>query len=108
MPYKSPLQVKTVRGTPIQVYGRTLTPIARVVSAVRHRATIRQDGYEGSGWGAVWVVPLALVEREGASTHTTVIPNVTATVLRQMALVALVLPVLCLAAISIVRRIRGR
>jgi hypothetical protein len=108
MPYKSPLQVKTVRGTPIDVYGRTLTPVARVLSAVRHRATIRQDGYEGSGWGAAWVVPLALIEREGGSTHTLVIPNVTATVLRQMALVALALPVLCLAAIKFARRIRGQ
>ena len=103
---KRPLQVKTVRGTPIRVYGRTLTPVARVVSAVRHRATIRAQSYDGVGWGAAWVEPLAVIEQDGSRTRTVLIPNVTATVLRQMAVVALALPALCLAAISIARRIR--
>jgi uncharacterized spore protein YtfJ len=103
---KSQLQVKTVRGTPIRAYGRTLTPVARVVSAVRHRATIRAKSYDAVGWGAAWVEPLAVVEQDGSRVRTVLIPNVTATVLRQMAAVALALPALCLAAISIARRIR--
>ena len=105
---KSPFQIKTVRGTPIRVYGRTLVPIARVVSLVQHRATIREAECQGMGWGAVWVRPLAVVEHDGHRARTVSIPNVTATVLRQMAVVALVLPVLCLAAISVARRLRGQ
>lgn len=105
---KSPLQIKTVRGTPIRVYGRTFVPIARVVSLVKHQATIRETGYQGVGWGAVWVKPLAVVEHDGNRARTMSIPNVTATVLRQMAAVALVLPVLCLAAISVARRLQSQ
>jgi hypothetical protein len=104
----SPLQIKTVRGTPIHAYGRTFVPIARVISLVKHQATIRESGYAGSGWGAVWVKPLAVVEHDGGEAHTMLIPNVTATVLREMAIVALVLPVLCLAVISLARWMRDR
>ena len=105
---KSPLQIRTVRGTPIQAYGRTFVPIARVVSLVKHRATIHKTGYKAAGWGAMWVKPLAVVEHDGNETHTMLIPNVTATVLREIATVALVLPMLCLAVISLARRIRNR
>lgn len=103
----SPLQIRTVRGTPIRVYGRTFVPVARVISLVKHRATIRKTGYDAAGWGAVWVKPLAVVEHDGDEAHTMLIPNVTATVLRQMATVALALPVLCLAVVSLARRIRN-
>lgn len=105
---KGPLQIRTARGTPIHVYGRTFVPIARVISLVKHRATVRKTGYEAAGWGAMWVKPLAVVEHDGDETHTMLIPNVTATVLREMATVALVLPMLCLTAISLARRIRNR
>lgn len=104
----SPLQIKTVRGTPIRAYERTFVPIARVISLVRQRATIRATGYEAGGWGAMWVKPLAVVEHDGGEAHTMLIPNVTATVLRQMAIVALALPVLCLAVISLARWMRDR
>jgi hypothetical protein len=102
-----PLQVKTVRGTPIRAYGRTLTPVVRVVSLVQHQATVRERDCDGRGWGALWVKPLAIVEHDGQRAHTMLIPDVTGTVLRQMALVALAIPALCLAAISIARRIRN-
>jgi len=104
----SPLQIKTVRGTPIQVYGRTFVPVARVISLVRHRATVRKTGYGAAGGGAVWVKPLAVVEHDGGEAHTMLIPNVTATVLREMAIVALVLPMLCLAVVSLARWMRNR
>jgi hypothetical protein len=103
-----PLQIKTVRGTPIRAYGRTFVPIARVVSLVNHQATIRETRCEASGWGAMWVQPLAVVEHGGDETHTMLVPNVTATVLRQMATVALALPMLCLAVVSIARRMQDR
>jgi hypothetical protein len=109
----SPFQVKKVRGTPIQVHGRTLTPVARVVSAVQHRGTIRQGQIEGMGWGMAYVQPLAVIESEDplaqdGDGRMVPIPDATATVLRQMAVMALVIPALCLAVASIARWIRNR
>ena len=109
----SPLQVKTVRGTPIQVYGRTLTPVARVVSATKHRGTIRRGQIEGAGWGVAYVQPLAVLEADDlsaqdADVRTVPIPDATATVLRQMAVVALIIPALCMAVVAIARWIRNR
>jgi len=101
MKRSGPLQVKTIRGTPIVLYGRTLTPIARVTSAVQHRATIRADRIEGSGWGLARTQPTALVEEGDGSYHTYRIPDRARTVLGQMALVALVFPMLCAAAIAV-------
>ena len=101
MRQSSPLQVKTVRGTPIKVNGRTLTPVARVISAVRHRASIRAEHVEGSGWGFAYTQPIALIEERNGTTNTCPIPDRTRTVLRQMALVALVFPVICAAVISV-------
>jgi hypothetical protein len=97
----SPLQVKTVRGTPIKAQGRTLTPVARVTSAVRHRATIHADRVEGSGWGFARTQPTALVEERDGSSHTYRIPDRTRTVLGQMALVALLFPVICAAVVAV-------
>jgi hypothetical protein len=109
----SPCQVRTVRGTPIQVYGRTLTPVTRVVSVVRHRGTIRQGQIEGTGGGAAYVRPLAIIEADNllaqdGDGRTVAIPDATATVLRQMAMMALVVPVLCIAVAGIARWIRNR
>lgn len=101
MKRSSPLQVKTVRGTPIEVYGRTLTPVARVTSTVQHRATIRADRIEGSGWGFAHTQPTALIEETNGSSRAHLIPDRTRTVLGQMALVALVFPAICVAVIAV-------
>jgi hypothetical protein len=97
----SPLQAKTVRGTPIKAYGRTLTPVARVTSSVRHRATIHADRVEGSGWGFARTQPTALIEERNGATHVYRIPDRTRTVLGQMALAALIFPVICAAVIAV-------
>jgi hypothetical protein len=102
----SPLQVKTVRGTPIDVCGRTLTPVARVISAVQHRATIGAGQVEGSGWGFAHIQPIALTEEQAGTTRTHRIPDQTRTVLGQMALVALVFPVLCAAVVAVAHWLR--
>ena len=102
----SPLQVKTLRGTPIKVYGRTLTPIARVLSAVQHRATIRADHVEASGWGFARTTPIALVEERDGTEQALLIPNRTRTVLGQMALVALVFPMICSAVVAVAHWLR--
>ena len=101
MKQSSPLKVRTAYGTPIQVRGRTLTPVARVTSAVQHHATIHADRVEGSGWGYAHTQPTALIEEDDGSSHTYSIPDRTRTVLGQMALVALVFPVICAAIIAV-------
>jgi hypothetical protein len=102
----STLQVKTIRGTPIQAQGRTFVPVARVTSTVRHRATIGVDQIEGSGWGFAHTLPIALEGERNGVTHTVSIPDRTRTVLGQMALVALVFPAICAAVIAIARWLR--
>ena len=56
------LRVQTVRGEPYEVRGRTLVPLARVVSLGRARATIGTHRLEGRGWGLAYVKPLAMME----------------------------------------------
>jgi uncharacterized spore protein YtfJ len=58
---KGPLQVKTVRGEPIQIGDRTLIPVVRVVSLGQARATIGRSRYSGWGWGFTWVRPVAML-----------------------------------------------
>lgn len=102
----STLQVRTVRGTPIRAQGRTFTPIARVTSAVKHRATIGADKIEGSGWGFAHTCPVALEEEREDAILTHPIPDRTRTVLGQMALTALVFPVICSAVIAVAHWLR--
>jgi hypothetical protein len=106
MGHSSPLQVKTISGTPVEAYGRTLTPVARVTSIVQHRATIGAEQVEGSGWGFAHTHPIALVEEQNGTTRTYPIPDRTRTVLGQMTLVALVFPIICAAVIAVSRWLR--
>jgi uncharacterized spore protein YtfJ len=102
----STLQVQTVRGTPIQVEDRTLVPVARVTSAVRHHATIGAGRIEGAGWGYAHTLPIAVIEEREGATRTAPIPDRTRTVLGQMALIALLFPALCAAVIAVARWLR--
>lgn len=56
-----PLQIKTVRGEPIQLGDRTLIPVVRVVSVGQTRATIGRSRYSGWGWGLLWARPVAML-----------------------------------------------
>lgn len=69
---RAPYRVETVRGTAIRVSGRTLVPVARVVSAASHRATVRERAVEGRGAAIVRVRPLHLIELQGD--HRAVLP----------------------------------
>jgi uncharacterized spore protein YtfJ len=56
-------QIRTVRGDPYQVGGRTLVPVARIVSFGKARATVGANRIGGWGGGFAWVRPLALLEQ---------------------------------------------
>jgi len=57
-----PLRVKTVRGEAYSIGGRSLIPVARMVSFGKARATVGSHQISGQGGGFVWIQPLAIVE----------------------------------------------
>jgi hypothetical protein len=85
-----PFRVKKVYGEPVVVGERQLTPVVRVFSFGKARATIGLRGV--SGWGMGWerIVPIALVEKTAGGESAIPITNTTAVALRTM-LVAAVL-----------------
>lgn len=59
---QGPLRIKTVRGEPYEIAGRTLVPEARIVSFGKARATIEAERISGWGVGFVRTSPVALIE----------------------------------------------
>ena len=59
---QGPKQVKTVRGDPYEIDGRTLVPEARIISFGKARATIEAERISGWGGGFVRTSPVAMIE----------------------------------------------
>lgn len=57
-----PFHIKTVRGEAYHVGGRKLTPVARVVTFGKARATVGTGGISGFGAGLVHITPMAMLE----------------------------------------------
>ena len=55
-------RIKTIFGESYHVGGRKLTPVARVVTFGKARATIGTSGVRGFGAGLVCITPVALLE----------------------------------------------
>jgi hypothetical protein len=91
-----PVRVETARGSSIRVLDRVFTPVVRLVNVRWHRGTIRKASVEGRGGGIVLVRPLAVVEERDGEERVVPIPDTTKTVLRQMAILAVVIPVLAI------------
>lgn len=108
MTHIGPVTVETVQGDPIPVYGRKLTPVSRVVFAVKRRATIRQRRIEVAGGGAALIQPLYVVEERDGQADTLPIEDKTMLVLQQFALVALLVPLLSLFLIGLNWFVRKR
>jgi hypothetical protein len=103
----SPLRVEIVRGDPYHVAGRTLTPVARVVTFGQARGTVRRDRVEGWGGGLMWVTPRAVVEETPQGERTTAIVDTTGSTLWQMGVMALALTLVLTGLRWIVRRLRA-
>jgi uncharacterized spore protein YtfJ len=103
-----PVAVETVRGRPVEVYGRTLVPVARVVSTRGRQGTIRQARVEGSGWGTALVRPVEVIEESAEGVRVLPIYDQTRAVLRQMALVGAAIPLLAVALVLFNRWMRDR
>ena len=83
-----PLRIEIVRGEPVRVHDRVLTPVVRMTSALTHRGTIRKAQVEGIGGGVVVVQPVGVIEERDGVERVLPIGDVTATVLQRMALLA--------------------
>lgn len=103
-----PVEVKQERGRPIQAYGRTLTPVALVIRAVKRRGVVGTRGVAGSGWGAAMAVPRMVIEERDGEQRALPIHDETASVLLQMALVAVVAPILAALVVFLNRLMRRK
>jgi hypothetical protein len=92
--------VETLRGTPIHTMGRTLVPVARVISTATHRATIRQHTVEGKGSAIVQVRPLQLIELRRDQDIVLPIQDLTARTIIAMALMAVAIALVSVAFIA--------
>ena len=103
-----PVAVEIIRGKPIPVLDRTITPIVRLVSAERHRGAIRKAQVEGEAWGVALARPVAIVEERYGQLRVLDIPDVTRRVLVSIALVAALFPLLSLVLVRVNLWMRGR
>ena len=94
-----PLVVEERRGTPIAVFGRTLTPVTRMASRLRHQATVRAARVEASGGGMASARPVAVIEERNGEVRRLPIRDATASVLRRLAMAAVIVPIAGLALI---------
>jgi uncharacterized spore protein YtfJ len=77
-----PLRVETVRGEPYHVGGRTLIPVARLVTYGRASATIASDRVGSWGGGFVQVIPVAVVEETAEGERPIAVTDATSAALR--------------------------
>jgi len=71
-------RIKTVRGDPYQVKGRTLVPVARIWTYGRAGGTIAAESVGGAGGGFVRITPLAVVEETARGERSLPIGDATA------------------------------
>jgi hypothetical protein len=83
-----PYRRQVVRGEPYNVAGRSLTPLARLVSYARGRGTLHQDRLSGWALGLVRVMPLGMLVETNAREEWIPVHDATAPALHRMALAA--------------------
>jgi hypothetical protein len=91
--HKPPVRVTVIQGDPISVYGRTLTPVAKIVSGGGHEGTVREHRVEGWGWAFAHIKPLHIIEERNGETDKLLIPDATGEALRKMAILSVVVTV---------------
>jgi hypothetical protein len=102
-----PMVAEESRGTPISVYGRTLTPVCRVVSRLRRRGTIETARVEARGGGMLTARPVAVMEEQNGELRVLPIHDVTGSMLRQMAWVGIAVSVAAVALVFARRWVRN-
>ena len=107
-PASKPFRIQTVRGTPYDVAGRRLVPVARIVSFGKGRATIGRDRVQGWAGGFAQVVPLAVIAETEHGPQYVAFTDATETALRRILVSAIVLTLLSVALRRLIHRGRGR
>ncbi|MBN1934973.1 MAG: hypothetical protein JW934_09930 [Anaerolineae bacterium] len=100
---QGPIRLSVVYGEPIQMRGRTLTPVARVISGGSYAGTVREHGIEGRGWAAQIIRPIKVIEERDGEARTLVIPDITRKALSKMAIVSVAIAVVSIIVILVVR-----
>ena len=103
-PANQPFRVETVRGTPYDVAGRRLVPVARIVSVGRGRATIGRARVQGWAGGFSQIVPLGVIEETEDGQRYVAITDATGMVLRRILVGAIAITLLSMAIRGVVRR----
>jgi uncharacterized spore protein YtfJ len=98
------LKLRTVRGEPYYVDGRTLIPVVRIVSFGKAKAIIGKGRSGGRAVGFVWMKPLAILEAGPEGEHR--VPITDATTSAAYGLLGLALAITLVSAA--VRRLGGR
>jgi hypothetical protein len=83
-----------VRGEPYHIDGKTLVPVARVVSYGKAKGFIGSDRVSGKGVGFAVISPLAMEVRTAEGEQRIVIRDTTAAALRGLIVMAVVMTVL--------------
>jgi uncharacterized spore protein YtfJ len=107
-PVSPPLRIETVRGTPYEVAGRRLVPVARIVSFGQGRATIGRDRLHGWAGGFARVVPLGVIEETEDGQRYVPIRDATGKALRGILASAVVITLLAITLWRLIHRGRGR
>jgi hypothetical protein len=105
---KGPYRREIVRGTPIDAQGHTLIPVVRLVSLIRHRATIRDREIEGQCSGFIHVQPLHVIEVRDGRNRVLSVRDVTAQVIGHMVLAAAIISLVSLALVVANHRAKAR
>lgn len=103
-----PFRIQTVRGTPYEVAGRRLVPVARIVSFGQGQATIGRDRVYGWAGGFAQVVPLGVIEETADGQQYVPIPDATGKALRRILASAIVITLGAATLRRLIRRGRGR
>ncbi|MBN1640645.1 MAG: hypothetical protein JXA09_05360 [Anaerolineae bacterium] len=101
MGHATPHRVVTCQGEPVRVLGRTLTPVARVLSRARHHGTVREHAVDGHGWVTVHARPIRVIETHEGQERVLAIPDATRAAILQMALVSLAVSLASIALIAL-------
>ena len=97
--------MEAVKGEPIVVGEKELTPIAKVISFVRRRGAIKKRGIAGGG-GFVLIEPTAVVESSPQGTRRIPVRDETRRALVGMLAAALIFPIALELAVRLIERLR--
>ena len=102
---RRPLVTEIVEGDPIQVDGGELVPIVRMTRYGRRRALIADEKIAGQGQHFVSLRPVAILDERRPEAQRVIIYDETERAIKQLLLVALMVPLVAALLIYLWRRL---